>query len=403
MIDIIKYFNSDFYFIIGMWSIILGTFIIIMSSKMKSCNDIYSRVKRVLSVICSGLLASDIISILFMGIEGNTAAYAVRITVYIVFCCKYIYICLFSIYIQNDSSTRRSKSIFSSIMIGILSMISIILVSVSNFNNCIYYFDSENYFYYGKYYPILRTTFLISLIIIMVTVIKNIREYNKGTRFIFSFYLILLISTTLLDYIIDMWYLQNITIFFSTQLIFLNDMFNISEEYTKSKKKLIIAEYEAEHDLMTGLWNKKSGLCKIEQYINSMTAMDKAVLGFVDIDNFKHINDSYGHETGDYWIKEISELLLKACEKDDIVCRYGGDEFIVFYRNIKDIGEIKKRLDQFKLNLHMQFIEHMQDVHCSIGAYYIHESGKRIKECIERADAALYEVKESGKGNYKIV
>lgn len=184
--------------------------------------------------------------------------------------------------------------------------------------------------------------------------------------------------------------------------MFLNDMFCLSEEFIRAQKKLGVAEYKAEHDLMTGLWNKKAGLYKIEEYLKEMTVQENAVLGFVDIDNFKSINDTYGHEIGDFWIEEIADMLQSGCGKEDVACRYGGDEYIIFYSKVDDLQIIKTKMEEFRNRLFCKATEKEQDVHCSIGLYHITEPGKSVKECIECADEALYKIKNNGKNSFYI-
>ena len=176
----------------------------------------------------------------------------------------------------------------------------------------------------------------------------------------------------------------------------------VSEKWNESQEKLILSEYKAKHDLMTGLWNKTSGLEQIEEYLKNMSAKDMAVLGFADIDNFKQVNDDYGHEAGDYWIREIATMLQTVCNPDDIVCRYGGDEYIIFLKEVQDIEELKVRMDRVKNCIHNKAIEKHQDVHCSIGFYQVKGSGKTLQECIEGADALLYQAKKNGKNIYSI-
>ena len=83
-----------------------------------------------------------------------------------------------------------------------------------------------------------------------------------------------------------------------------------------------------------------------------MSEGDVAVLGFVDIDNFKSVNDTYGHENGDFWIREIAAALQEICEPSGIVCRYGGDEYILFLRNAEERDELTARIEKFRKRVH---------------------------------------------------
>lgn len=83
-------------------------------------------------------------------------------------------------------------------------------------------------------------------------------------------------------------------------------MIQVSDQWLDAKRELLISEYRASHDIMTGLWNKTSGVDQVINCLENMSESDMAVLGFMDIDNFKSVNDTYGHETGVFWIREVA-------------------------------------------------------------------------------------------------
>lgn len=173
-------------------------------------------------------------------------------------------------------------------------------------------------------------------------------------------------------------------IFFSTMIIFIDNMMKVSEDWSDTKKDLILSEFRASHDLMTGVWNKTYGLKNIKDYIENMSDDEMAVLGFVDIDDFKAVNDTFGHEVGDFWICEIAKTLEAICASEDIVCRYGGDEFVIFMKNMKDSDELASRIEQFQNIIHKNANERQQDVHCSMGLYQIIGAGHSLDECIKK-------------------
>uniref|UniRef100_UPI00307C7CB4 GGDEF domain-containing protein n=1 Tax=Suilimivivens sp. TaxID=2981669 RepID=UPI00307C7CB4 len=176
----------------------------------------------------------------------------------------------------------------------------------------------------------------------------------------------------------------------------------VSDQWLNAKKELLISEYRANHDIMTGLWNKTSGVAKVRNCLENMSEGDMAVLGFMDIDNFKSVNDTYGHETGDFWIREVASALQEMCGPSDIACRYGGDEYILFLQNIKDRDELTARIEGFRKKIHDKAEEKGQDVHCSIGLYQVKGAGRQLAECIIIADGLLYQAKKNGKDTYVI-
>ena len=134
-------------------------------------------------------------------------------------------------------------------------------------------------------------------------------------------------------------------------------MTQVSDQWLETKKELLFSEYRASHDIMTGLWNKTSGRDKVKNCLENMSESDVAALGFVDIDNFKSVNDTYGHEIGDFWICEIAAALQKICDSSDIACRYGGDEYIFFLQNIGNLDELTTRIEKFRKEVHDKAVE----------------------------------------------
>ena len=128
-----------------------------------------------------------------------------------------------------------------------------------------------------------------------------------------------------------------------------------------------------------------------------MSESDVAALGFVDIDNFKSVNDTYGHEIGDFWICEIAAALQKICDSSDIACRYGGDEYIFILQNIGNLDELTTRIEKFRKEVHDKAVEREQNVHCSIGIYQVKGTGKKLNECVKITEGLINQAKKNGK------
>ncbi len=154
-------------------------------------------------------------------------------------------------------------------------------------------------------------------------------------------------------------------------------------------KKFKKIKKEAFYDELTGILNRRGLLDKIKNIKNG------SVL-FFDIDHFKKINDTYGHEFGDYVLKEIGEILKNTFRNSDIVGRWGGEEFIVIlsdtdYENALKLAE---RLRKIIENYYFKGIK----VTISVG---VSEYKGHLAESLKKADEALYEAKNSGRNNIK--
>ncbi len=126
------------------------------------------------------------------------------------------------------------------------------------------------------------------------------------------------------------------------------------------------------------------------------------VLTILDIDHFKKVNDNYGHLCGDMVLQEMGELIRQSIRKDDIVCRYGGEEFAIIFRNTQDMSGINLRLEALRVKMEAKRTECNNSeiqVTSSFGVVSCCSTEKcgSVEEVIRRADEALYEAKRSGR------
>lgn len=167
---------------------------------------------------------------------------------------------------------------------------------------------------------------------------------------------------------------------------------DISEQ-VNAKKDL---EKAADKDPLTGLYNRKAGQNRIE---NAMHSSGGYLFAIMDLDNFKQVNDLYGHQQGDRALHEFAELLTHTFRRTDILFRLGGDEFGVFFSVPRDLGVL-----ECKLNSVVQNYRDLTRTHwpaacasVSIGGVY-GQLPREFSELYRTADQVLYEVKNSGKG-----
>lgn len=157
------------------------------------------------------------------------------------------------------------------------------------------------------------------------------------------------------------------------------------------KKKL---KYAATHDTLTGTFNR-AGF----ESICASGMLDDYALLIIDLDNFKHINDTYGHSTGDKILMKTANEFKKAFRVSDYICRLGGDEFSIIMNGIANEAErenvITDKINRINENL-TSGDDGLPVITVSAGVAF-GEDGSEINEVMKNADSALYEVKNNGK------
>lgn len=388
---------------VALWCIIINTYIVFSSSNVKALEQREKKgMEKIIYFITTALVLSDLETYMFTGMNAKWVYWNLEIVTYTMYLLKYLYLTVFTIFIMKESRRFvKVKKILlaASILCGIIGMICI---SLPDIRKEFYYISSDNLFYYNRLYGIIKVLLVLDILVLLIALLLEKKQYSKKTFYLYLVYVFLLAATAFLDYIIDTWYLQNLVIFFTSMIISIDYMTQVSDRWLETKKELLISEYRASHDIMTGLWNKTSGMDQVRNCLENMSESDVGALGFVDIDNFKSVNDTYGHEIGDFWIREIATALQEVCDASDIACRYGGDEFILFLQNTGNLDELTERIESFRKKVHDKAAEREQDVHCSIGLYQIKGAGKKLNECVIRADGLLYQAKENGKDTYEI-
>ncbi len=152
---------------------------------------------------------------------------------------------------------------------------------------------------------------------------------------------------------------------------------------------------ESRTDELTQINNRYA----LYDYLETINDKTGCVLAIYDIDDFKIVNDTYGHVCGDYVLKTIAEISSETI-KEDFTCRYGGEEFIIIFRCCQENPVIFKKLEQLRKNIESyNFVFENQPIKITItlgGAKYMKQYNT-LNKWIEQADAKLYEGKHSGK------
>ncbi|MDD2971639.1 MAG: response regulator, partial [Lachnospiraceae bacterium] len=181
----------------------------------------------------------------------------------------------------------------------------------------------------------------------------------------------------------------------------------VSNVMTNSRRMVSIEmeaqklKIKSEVDEMTGLYNKTTTELMSNEVLKKGNSILDALL-IIDIDNFKTVNDTMGHQEGDYVIKQVSDILLSSFRKSDIVGRIGGDEFCVVMVDVPDKSVIYHKINEliqimrFKPNINIP-----EYVTLSIGVATNEKKRINYADLFKKADSALYLAKKGGKGQYR--
>lgn len=166
------------------------------------------------------------------------------------------------------------------------------------------------------------------------------------------------------------------------------------------KKELYLM---ARTDSLSGLANRNSLNEYLERLIPTMQRNEKEfAFLFLDIDHFKTVNDSLGHNIGDELLKNISSIIRKTLRPSDFIARVGGDEFVIIIQEYKSYIELSNIIQRIQDYLSQPWLiqTHPINIGCSIGVAFYPKDGEDIVSLMKNADIAMYEAKKLGRNQY---
>lgn len=179
----------------------------------------------------------------------------------------------------------------------------------------------------------------------------------------------------------------------------ITDIYNQELEY---RKNLEDALERTHRDFMTGLFNVQGIRERISYTLSLLSEKEISALMFVDLDNFKKINDTLGHGKGDEVLCKVAEVLKLETRMEDLAGRIGGDEFLIFLKNIKSkknaeicAERICHGVEKISKELGISI-----PTSCSIGISFVPNDGKDYKTLVEKADKSAYVAKREGKNRF---
>lgn len=156
-------------------------------------------------------------------------------------------------------------------------------------------------------------------------------------------------------------------------------------------------------DNLTGLANSRAFYSSVGLAAASCRRAGRPVtIAYIDLDNFKCVNDRYGHERGDLLLKDVAKAFGASLRASDLAARMGGDEFVVFLPETSELQAIPV-LDRLRSTLKESFPDNECAVSASIGAFCWDVPLESVDAMVSAADKMMYEVKKGGKNNVKVV
>ncbi len=179
----------------------------------------------------------------------------------------------------------------------------------------------------------------------------------------------------------------------ATEFKYLAQAYN--KMYTKHRLSMEHLNFKASHDELTGAYNRAG-----YELLLSDIDLNSTYLMLIDIDNFKNINDTYGHDTGDKVLIKLVRVLNRVFRDDDYICRIGGDEFVIFMIHSSGMNHklVSSKIEQIKEELE-NTDDGLPPISVSIGIVDGKDTAD-TENLFEKTDAAMYESKRKGKNTY---
>lgn len=171
-------------------------------------------------------------------------------------------------------------------------------------------------------------------------------------------------------------------------------------DITDTMMEQIKLEYKVTHDKLTGAYNREFFDRMIHLLIKKSYPENLGIV-LCDIDHFKNVNDTYGHDCGDDILVKVVETIQQSIRKDDYLIRWGGEEFILLMK-IDTIDSFRKVLENIRTKIEKKYFDNVEHITCSFGGTF-HLEDEDIMKTVKRSDLALYKAKDSGRNQVQIL
>lgn len=179
-------------------------------------------------------------------------------------------------------------------------------------------------------------------------------------------------------------------------------MLTVADIHSQKKEEVELLR-AAERDELTGILNRASVVKYTKALLNNDSTAATHAMFVIDIDNFKRINDTFGHQAGDQFLISIAQTIRKCFRDSDLVARIGGDEFVILMKHVPGIEIIKKKGQALLTAIKEACLDMAElNVSASIGVSIYPDDGRTFDQLFEKADQAMYAEKRNGKASLLI-
>ena len=178
----------------------------------------------------------------------------------------------------------------------------------------------------------------------------------------------------------------------------------VDRDITERKQAEERIEFMAHHDALTGLPNRILLRDRFEHAIAmAQRSRSQVAMLFLDLDNFKRVNDTLGHSVGDQLLLEVVSRLMQCMRESDTISRQGGDEFILLLDEVPDLETVERITAEILASLSepMELNGHTLNTSCSLGIAIYPEDGSEFDSLLQKADTAMYNAKDAGRNAYR--
>ncbi|HEY5525492.1 MAG TPA: diguanylate cyclase, partial [Clostridium sp.] len=174
---------------------------------------------------------------------------------------------------------------------------------------------------------------------------------------------------------------------------------------TDRKEKELKIDYMSNYDEVTGIPNRRYFAGRAYEMLTESKKLNKKfAIVFIDLDNFKYVNDTYGHSAGDNLLGKFCEKIKVLLDKNCLLARFGGDEFVIAIENIEEINSIINIIERIVEAFNKPFLINGKEIYntVSIGISIAENDEDNVQTLLKKADIAMYKSKSSGKNKYFI-